>query len=202
LGGTSLTSKEKIMNAKTTFATALIVLGLSACAARAADEATRPALPGVNVNTPGADVRVNPGGAGVAVGTPSAGVQVQPPARVEPPANAPLLNGNRAEINITGDNRPDQWRYKWENNRWWYYGPDNRWMWYSEPGGWTYADAAPSYSTGYGGAPVAPPVTTYAAPSTTYYYYPNSGYYYYGSPGIYIGGRGWGVGIGGHVRWR
>ena len=55
------------------------------------------------------------------------------------------------------DNRPDAWRYRWENNRWWYWAPDNRWMSYSEPGGWTYY-VAPSggYTTGYGGVEVAP----------------------------------------------
>ena len=180
-------------------------MGLSACTARAADEGARPAPApgGVNVNAPGADVRVNAnrGAPGVEVGTPNVGVDVHAPARVEPSPNA-IQNGNRTEINVTGDNRPDQWRYKWENNRWWYYAPDNRWMWYSEPGGWTYVDSPGSYTTGYGGAPVAAPTPTYTVPPTTYYYYPNSGYYYYGSPGIYIGGRGWGVGIGGRGRWR
>jgi hypothetical protein len=103
---------------------------------------------------------------------------------------------------------PDQWRYKWDNNRWWYWAPDNRWMVYSDPGGWTYYQLEGSYTAGYGGVTVAPS-TTYAAPSTTYvypstgYYYGYPGYYGYGyGPGVYIRG-GWGWGWGGRGRgWR
>ncbi len=71
-------------------------------------------------------------------------------------------------------------------------------MSYSDPGGWTYVAPSGSYTTGYGGVPVAPEAG-HVVPPTTYYYYPNSGYYYgypggyyyYGRPGVYIGSRGW-----------
>ena len=128
-----------------------------------------------------------PGTAGVntRVGTPNVGVNVQ--TRI-------------------ADNRPDAWRYRWENNCWWYWAPDNRWMWYSDPGGWTYVAPNGGYSAGYGGVavtpavpavPVAPNADVIVPPTTTYYYYPSSGYYYrgypryyYGRPGYYYGGRG------------
>jgi len=109
---------------------------------------------------------------------------------------------------VVVNDRPDSWRYKWENNRWWYWTPENRWMWYGEPGGWTYYTPSGSYTTGYGGVAVTPEYSTpvysapvYAAPAPTYYY-PSYGYYpgyyggYYGGPGVYIGGRGFGVGVG------
>ena len=125
------------------------------------------------------------------IGAPKVGVDVQTPHGVDVHVGA----------NAVGDNRPDQWRYKWENNRWWYWAPDNRWMTYSPQNGWVYADAPVSYATGYGSVPVAP-VPAYVAPPTTYYY-PAPAYYYpryYGRPGIYIGGPGWGVRVG-RGRW-
>ncbi len=164
---------------------ALAIVGLSAFQASAIDvHVGPPAGPepgGVNVDAPGVGVHVN----------------AAPAAPVVPAAPAGPGVENRGVTNVIGDNRPDQWRYKRENNRWWYYTPDNRWMWYSEPGGWTYYQPSGSYTTGYGGEVVAPS-TTYTVPPTTYYY-PSTGYYYgypgyyYGGPGIYIG-RGWGWG--------
>ena len=56
----------------------------------------------------------------------------------------------RVSVNVTGDNRPDQWRYRWDNGRWWYWTPQNRWMWYTDNGGWVDYDSAVPYSTGYG----------------------------------------------------
>ena len=170
----------------------LVVLGLGACQASAADEH---ATGGVNINTPAAAVHVGDRSApGVEVGTRNVGVDVRTPAApagridVSPPAIP--SRGVRAESNLFADNRPDQWRYKWEGNRWWYYGPDNRWMWYSTPGGWTYYEPSGSYTTGYGGEPVAPAPAVAVPPTTTYYYTPG---YYYG-PGVYFGPRvrGWG----------
>jgi hypothetical protein len=60
-------------------------------------------------------------------------------------------------IGIT-DNRPDPWRYKFENNRWWYWTPENRWMTYSDQYGWTYPESAGGYTTGYAPATAAPAV--------------------------------------------
>jgi hypothetical protein len=176
---------------------------------------------GVNVNAPGAEVQVNrtqaPGTTGVNahVQTPSVGANVETRGEREIRGNSSsdrrFQGRTRSATNLVTDNRPDPWRYKWENNRWWYWAPDNRWMWYSDPGGWTYVNPNGGYSTGYGGVTVAPPVPTVPVapstetvvpPSTTYYNYPSSGYYYgypsyryyYGRPGFYYGGRGWGRG--------
>ena len=178
---------------------ALGILALTAYQARAVDPA-RPNAPGAEVKAPGVDVRA--GAAGVNVATPNVGVDVKAPAApiVRAPA-VPVQSGPRPAVSAFTDNRPDQWRYKLFNNRWWYWAPDNRWMSYSDPGGWTYVAPSGSYTTGYGGVPVAPEAG-HVVPPTTYYYYPNSGYYYgypggyyyYGRPGVYIGGRGWGRG--------
>ncbi len=182
---------------------ALGIVALSAWQARAIEPA-RPNTPSAEVKAPG--VNVQAGRAGVKVETPNVGVDVKTPNA--PVARAPgvqVQTAPRPEASVFTDNRPDQWRYKWSNNRWWYWAPDNRWMSYSDPGGWAYVNPE-SYTTGYGGVPVVPdagyvvPPTTYY-PSYGYYYgYPGS-YYYYGRPGIYIGGRGWGVGVG-RGRWR
>ena len=176
----------------------LAIVALSACQASAID-VNAPGV-GVHVNGPQGMPAGNPQGAGVNIATPNVGVDVRsqgvPMARDNVPREEPQ-SGARIETNVTGDNRPDQWRYRLVNNRWWYWAPDNRWMSYSSPGGWTYYDPTGNYTTGYGGAPVAPG-TEYTAPATTNYYYPNSGFYYYpgryyyGGPGIYFGwGRGW-----------
>ena len=200
-------------------------LGILACQANAI-EPVRPNAPAVEVTAPGADVRVGrengekgvsvqtaPVAAGVNITTPNAGVDVRTPsaptaARDNLPRDSRAQGETRPAGNLFADNRPDQWRYKWSNNRWWYWTPENRWMWYSEPGGWTYYEpASGSYTTGYGGVPVVPNTGYVAPPATTYYYYPSSGYYYgypaygyYGRPGFYIGGPRWGVGVG--SRWR
>ena len=121
-----------------------------------------------------------------------------------PPALNPGVQADpRVSVNVTGDNRPDQWRYRWENGRWWYWTPQNRWMWYSDNGGWVNYDSAVPYSTGYGSYQV--PSTGYYYPSYGTYYYPGYGYrypgYWYGGgyyyrPGTSIGVDGIGVGIG------
>jgi len=162
--------------------------------------ATRPSL---NVPTPAASVNVQSG-----------------PALAPAEANSlpPRADVARAETNVITDNRPDAWRYKWDNNHWWYWAPDNRWMSYSDPAGWTYYEPSGSYTAGYGGVGVtvapAPATTytypTYAYPSYGYYGYPynyyGGGYYggNYGRSGVYINGGGVGVGIGfgGRGRWR
>ena len=189
-----------------------------------------------NIGVPAVGVQVQPNLPGAAVGvgvqTPGVGVDVrtQGEVRTNIAGNRELRNEARLEANITGDNRPDQWRYKQENGRWWYWTPDNRWMWYSDQGGWTYfqpsgsatgstaGTVSGSYTTGYGGVTVAPDTQyQYSAPGTTYYYpnsgyvYPNSGYYYRSYPGryyygggsgLYIGGNNWGVRVGGGGRGR
>ena len=200
------------MKLQHTIPVVLGILALSAYQARAVDPVR---APGVDVNTPAADVRVGdqnqgtrginvqsgPGGTGVSVAAPNVGVGVQAPA-------PPIATEARAEANRITDNRHDPWRYKYANDRWWYWSPENRWMTYSSPGGWTYYEPSGSYTTGYGGVAVAPPAagyvapqpaTTYYYPDTTYYYgYPGSYYgyrgrYYYGGPGVYLGGPRWGV---------
>jgi hypothetical protein len=116
-------------------------------------------------------------------------------------------------INTFTDNRPDQWRYKWDNGRWWYWSPDNRWMWY-DGAQWTYYDpnaanttyyqSTPGYTTYYGGYDYSPQYYGYG------YGYPYRGYYggygpYYGGRyggygygnGVWIGTDGVGVGVGG-----
>ena len=139
--------------------------------------------------------------------------QFQANPRRTPAANVAVHPNRGVAVNVTRDNRPDQWRYKYEGNRWWYWTPENRWMIYGQ-GGWAYPDAQGSYTTGYGGAAVAPvtpdagvnvvvPGTTYNyVPGTSYYYSPGYGYYYprryyYGRPGVYLGGPRWGVRVGG-----
>ena len=69
-------------------------------------------------------------------------------------ADLPGTSANAA-VNITGDNRPDQWCYRWENNHWWYWTPQNRWMVYYDQGGWVYPQAIGGHATGCGGASVA-----------------------------------------------
>jgi len=146
------------------------------------------------------------------VQTPAATVDLQPrqaPAAIDATRLPPRADVVRADATLFTDNRPDQWRYKWENNRWWYWTPENRWMSYSEPSGWTYYEPSGSYTAGYGGVGV----TATPAPAGTYY--PTYGYYgypynnygggYYGRPGVYINGGWGGVGIGyggGRGRWR
>ena len=126
-------------------------------------------------------------------------------AQVPPlPGTNPVLRADPpVPVNVIGDNRPDQWRYRWENGRWWYWTPQNRWMWYSDNGGWVNYDSAVPYSTGYGSYDV--PSTGYYYPSYGAYYYPGYGYrypgYWYGGsyyyrPGISVGVGGIGVGIG------
>jgi hypothetical protein len=176
---------------------ALAVVGWAVCQASAADvKAAQPAASGPS------GVNVDAGRVGVPA---SSGIPPVPGSvstvQNSSPGTAVI---KQPTANTVWDNRPDPWRYKWENGRWWYYAPDNRWMWYSAPGGWTYYALPRSYTTGYGGVPVAPS-TTYVVPPSSYYYYPSSGYYYgypgyyyYGSPGLYYGGRwayyGWGRG--------
>jgi hypothetical protein len=185
----------------------LVVVGAAVCQVYAADvqRAGEGAAGGVNVNSPGVGVRVNAdrSAPGVEIRTPNVGVDVQNQRGAAANADPPPVGA--MERRVITDNRPDAWRYKWENNRWWYYGPDNRWLWYSTPGGWTYYSPSGSYTTGYGGVEITPapaavaPTPIYPVPSTTYYYgYP--GYYYYGRPGVYIGGPAWGVRVG-RGRW-
>ncbi len=131
---------------------------------------------------------------------------VAPPSAASAPA-PPVPTDPRISVNVTGGNRPDQWRYRWNNGRWWYWTPQNRWMWYSDSGGWVEYDSPVPYSTGYG---------SYDVPSTGYFYYPSYGTYYYPGygygygypgywyrggyyyrPGISIGVGGVGIGIGG-----
>jgi hypothetical protein len=113
-----------------------------------------------------------------------------------PPAASPAAQADaKVSVNVTGDNRPDQWRYRWDNGRWWYWTPQNRWMWYSDNGGWVdyagplYSGEALPYTAAYG---------SYAVPSGGYYYYPGyPGYYWYGGryyyrPGVYVGVGGYG----------
>jgi hypothetical protein len=139
----------------------------------------------------------------VVVTSPESGAAVIPPV----PAASPTVVVPRTDTVVT--DRPDGWRYKFENNHWWYWTADKRWMWYSEPGGWTYYTPSGPYTTGYGGVAVTPAYSTpvyaepvYAAPAPTYYsagygYYPGYyGGYSYGGPGVYVGVRGVGVGIG------
>ena len=129
---------------------------------------------------------------------PRAGVNVTVPGAAQITVGQPTVASNQVV-----DNRPDRWRYKFENNRWWYYTPENRWMSYSDQYGWTYPESAGGYTTAYA-APVAPPAVEYAAPTTTYYSYPSYGYYYngyprsyyYGRPGVYVGGPWGGVRVG------
>jgi hypothetical protein len=144
-------------------------------------------------------------GAGVKPGS-EARINVAP----SPPVNPGVQADPRVSFNVTGDNRPDQWRYRWDNGRWWYWTPANRWMWYSPDGGWVNFDTAVPYSAGYG---------SYEVPSTGYYYYPSYGAYYYPGygyrypgnwyrggyyyrPGISIGVGGIGIGVGGYGRYR
>jgi hypothetical protein len=70
------------------------------------------------------------------------------------------------------DNRPDQWRYRFDNGRWWYWTPNNTWMWYNgqqwtsfpQPG--NSGPAVPSSANGIGGFPLNGPTST-AAPAGT-----------------------------------
>ena len=104
-------------------------------------------------------------------------------------------------MNITGDNRPEQWRYRFENGRWWYWTPQNHWMWYGD-NGWVNYDSAIPYTTGYGSYEV--PSGGYVYPNYGTYYYPGYGYFYprwyggryYNRPGVYVGVGGIGVGVG------
>jgi hypothetical protein len=58
------------------------------------------------------------------------------------------------------DNRPDQWRYRFDNGRWWYWTPNNTWMWYNgqqwtsfpQPG--NTGPAVPSSATGLSAFPL------------------------------------------------
>jgi len=183
---------------------ALAIVAFSAFQARAVDVGVGPAG-GVHVDVPTAGVHVNtPPVANPALNPANVDVRTEGPAAARQEA--------REEQRLTNDNRPDQWRYKYEGNRWWYYGSDNRWMYYSEPGGWIAYSQTTPYTANYGAAVVTPdasvavPAPGYVAPAPGYYspgygYY-NNGYYapgYYG--GVYIGGPRWGVGVGGR-RWR
>ncbi len=116
------------------------------------------------------------------------GANVTVPGAAQVTVGRPAVAGNQI-----AENRPDRWRYKFDNNRWWYYTPENRWMIYSDQYGWNYPESAGGYTTAYA-APVAPPAVEYTAPTTTYYTYPSYGYYYngyrgryYGRPGYYVG---------------
>ncbi len=131
-----------------------------------------------------------------------AGVNVAP----QPSASPGVQADPRVSVNVTGDNRPDQWRYRWDNGRWWYWTPQNRWMWYTDNGGWVDYDSAVPYSTGYGAYEV--PSTGYYYPNYGTYYYPGYGYGYPGNygyggryyyrPGISVGVGAVGIGIGGY----
>ncbi len=174
------------------------VEGAEQHAAGAAGEAARhegsiPPLPG-------------PSQPNAATGNPNVGADVKQgsEARINaapPPGASPAVQADpRVSVNVTGDNRPDQWRYRWDNGRWWYWTPQNRWMWYSDNGGWVdyagplYSGEAVPYTAAYG---------SYEVPSGAYYYPGYPGYYWYGgryyySPGVSIGVGGIGIGIGGY----
>jgi hypothetical protein len=129
---------------------------------------------------------------------PSTGVNVTVPGAAQVTVGQPTVAGNQ----IT-DNRPDRWRYRFENNRWWYFTPESRWMIYGDQYGWTYPESAGGYTTAYA-APAAPAAVEYAAPAATYYTYPGYRYYngypgryYYGRPALYVA-RPW---LWGYRRW-
>ncbi len=122
--------------------------------------------------------------------------------RVNPNANANArpnigMHANpQPSASVMGDNRPDPWRYRFENGRWWYWTPQNRWMIYNN-GQWADYVPAPSYAVGYGSYEVAPGTTSYypsyeyVAPGSVYYY-PSYGYTV-GYPAYWYGPRvGWG----------
>jgi hypothetical protein len=44
-------------------------------------------------------------------------------------ANAGVIAGPNGTLFT--DNRPNQWRYRYDNGRWWYWTPNNSWMWYN-----------------------------------------------------------------------
>jgi hypothetical protein len=142
----------------------------------------------------------------------STGTLQNPNARTFQDSQAPLPSGMieskvNPQANTAGDPRPDQWRYRWNNNQWWYWTPENRWMVYGS-NGWAYPEVTGGYTTGYGGVTVETPAAGvsvavpssgyYYAPGTTYYY-PSYGYYYPGR--YYYGGPGWIVGRPWRGRW-
>jgi hypothetical protein len=186
--------ESQIMKRISIVGAAAVLLGLAACPAYGLPgiggvldvvEDARNAVQGV------VGVPIAPG---IVQGNTNAAVHVSVPAR---PGSAGV------SVNVVGGNRPDQWRYRWENGRWWYWTPQNRWMWYND-GQWIDYDPSPGYTTYYG--------DYYSDPNTGYYdYYPNSGFYYgYPNgwdrngyqyrPGLSIGVDGIGIGVhGGHA---
>ena len=113
------------------------------------------------------------------------------------------VQGNVATGN---QNRNDQWRFKWHNNRWWYWTPDNSCVVYHDNKWHPYTPgmfSATNYgSTGYYAQPYS---SGYSYSSPSYNYYGNRGYGYgpsiglnFGSPRYYSGFRGYGYPYGGY----
>ena len=214
------------MSLNRVFPAAAVIAAVSSCYAWAVEPPPAPqgapnvALPkqvppaaNVGVTTGANTSGMAGGGAGVNVNTPRADVHVGTQPGAQFPGSmgrneAPLPSGMTDNRTMAGtdrisDNRPDQWRYRFHNNRWWYWTPENRWMTYSDQFGWTYPEAAGGYTTGYAPAAVAPatvapaPSGYYYAPDTTYYY-PGYTYGYYYPGRYYWRGGSWGRGRG---RW-
>ena len=142
-------------------------------------------------------------------GNANAGINTQGGVNAGIGGNAAAVQADsRVAANIAGDNRPDQWRYRYQGGHWWYWTPQNHWMW-DNNGQWMDYQPSGSYTTGYGSYDVSPSQGYYYSyPSYGYggYDYSYPGYWYgggyYGRPGISVGVGPLGVGVGVGGGWR